>query len=124
MNSFSISDSILDSVKKFLGLNKENKEFDTDILICINSSIVTLWQIGIGVEGFTVTDDEVTYEDYLGADCPYYAMVNLYLCYETRLGFDPPSNSSLLQNMEEKSKELEWRLNAYVDPVDTFDEKN
>ena len=40
--------SILDSIKKLLGIPSEATEFDTDILIHINSVFSILTQLGVG----------------------------------------------------------------------------
>lgn len=43
-----MEDSILQSIKKLLGISKEDTSFDTDIIIDINSEFMTLNQLGIG----------------------------------------------------------------------------
>lgn len=117
------SQSILLCIKKLLGISEDFTGFDMDVLVHINSAIVTLYEIGIGPEGFIITGKETTYEDYLGAECPYLGLVSSYLYFKTRLGFDPPTNSSVLEALKEMVREIEWRLNAYVDPETTFSNK-
>lgn len=115
-------DGILDSVKKPLGLSPEIRNFDSEILIFINSGITTLAQIGIGPRnGFFVSGEDQTYQDYLGEDCQYLSMVNLFLFYTTKLGWDPPQSSMQIEVLKELIREMTWRLNAQVDPKDTFD---
>ena len=41
-------DSILTSVKKSLGITEEYEHFDADILMHINTALMTLTQIGVG----------------------------------------------------------------------------
>lgn len=113
-------DSILLSVKKLLGLTEEVEEFDQDIIININSAIVTLTQIGVGPStGFIITSKEDTYQQWLG-DVSYVNMVNMYLYYKTRLSFDPPTQTALLESLKEQIRETECRLNYEVDPPNTF----
>lgn len=100
-------ESILNSVKKLLGLYPENKEFDIDILSHINSAIFVLNQIGIGKNGFTVFSEQETFSDFLEGHWVYDNIVKMYLYYKTRLGFDPPSNTTF---METQIAELEWRM--------------
>lgn len=117
-----VTDSILNSVKKLLGYEPEYTEFDPDILININSAMFTLRQLGIGPEGgFSITGADETYEDYLGEGCKEIHAVKMYLYYKTKLGFDTPTNSYLVQQIKDEIKELEWRLNAQVDPRSTFE---
>lgn len=119
-----VTDSILNSVKKLLGYEPEYVEFDPDIIMHINSAIFTLRQIGIGPKyGFTVTSEDDTYADYLGDWNLEVNAVKMYLYYKTRLGFDTPQNSYLIEQIKDQIRELEWRLNIQVDPEDTFDNR-
>lgn len=59
------NEKILTSIKKLLGIYEENTDFDTDILIHINSVITILNQLGVGpTEGFTV-DENTEWSDYI-----------------------------------------------------------
>lgn len=112
------SASILNSVKKLLGILPEMKEFDLDILMHINSAISILSQIGVGPdEGFIVLTEEDTYEDYLGEKSQQLGPhVSLYLMYRTKLGFDPPQSSIMTECIKEAIREMECRLSYMVDP--------
>lgn len=115
-------ESILNSVKKLLGIMPESTEFDVDIMMHINGAISALRQIGVGPEyGFTVTSAEDTYDDYLGEGSAETSQVKLYLLYKTRLGFDPPQSSIVAEAIKTNVAEIEWRLNVQVDPTDTFE---
>lgn len=115
-------DSILNSVKKLLGLDPSVKDFDLDIMMNINAAMSTLWQIGVGPEeGFMITSENETFEEYLGPDSKETNQIKMYLFYKTRLGFDPPSSSSVMECIKEMIREAEWRLNAQVDPRSTFE---
>lgn len=107
-----VTDSILNSVKKLLGYEPEYVEFDPDILININSAIFTLRQLGIGPDyPYSIESEDETYEDYLGYDSGLEVhAVKMYLYYKTKLGFDPPSNSYMIDKIKEELRELEWRL--------------
>lgn len=119
-----ITDSILLSVKKLLGLTDEVEEFDVDIMMNINSAIMTLTQLGVGpTSGFIVTGKEDRYEDWLG-DMTNLQAVKMYLYYKTRISFDPPTQGSVMESLKEQIRELEFRLNCQVDPGDTFDSEN
>lgn len=113
--SVSEKDSILNSVKKMLGVDPENHDFDTDILININSAIFVLTQNSVGPpSGFTVTDKNDTYESYLGADKKdIIDPVALYIVTSTKIRFDPPTSSIVMEALKETKRELEWRLNLF-----------
>lgn len=108
-------DSILDSIKKLLGITKEYKHFDPDIIMHINSAFFTLNQLGVGPdEPFKIEDNSDTWDDFVsGQDVE---AIKSYIGLKVRTLFDPPTNSSLLSAMNEQIKEFEWRLNVQVDP--------
>ena len=104
--------SILDSTKKILGVAADYTEFDTDIIIHINSVFGTLNDLGIGpIDGFMIEDSEATWEDFLAGDNRFNP-VKTYMYLRVRLLFDPPTNSFLVSSLQEQIKELEWRLNV------------
>lgn len=64
-----VSDSILKSIKKMLGIDPTMDMFDLDICININSALSNLNQIGLGPhEGFFVNGSEETWSDFLGTN--------------------------------------------------------
>ena len=112
-----MSESILTSTKKILGIENVYTAFDPDILLHINSVFVTLNQLGIGpVTGFAIEDEVPTWVDFLGPD-PRLNSVKTYVYLRVRLLFDPPSTSYLITSMKEQVQELEWRLNVYREGV-------
>lgn len=120
-----VKDSILDSVKKYLGYPVELAEFDSDIILNINAAILTLMQLGIGPTDppFFISDNSSTYEDYLGDRIDLIGLVKMYLVYKTTLGFDSISKSgTYVEMLKEQIRELEWRLNIEVEEHKTFKE--
>lgn len=112
-----MTDSILESTKKLLGLDKDYKQFDMDVIMYINSTFATLNELGVGPpHGFAITDDTKTWQDFMGYD-PRMNSVQLYVYYKTRLSFDPPAAPPLLAAMKEQIRELEWRLEAAQPPA-------
>lgn len=104
-------DSILDSVKKRLGLVPyEVTEFDEDLTDVINSALAEITQVGIGHQtGFAIQDDTATWSDFLGDD-PRLNMARTYVYTQARLLFDPPQHAYLITALENKAKECLWRL--------------
>lgn len=107
-----MSDSILTSTKKILGIEEDYTAFDPDILMHINTVFVTLNQLGIGLEtGYAIEDADPTWIDYLGTDLRLNS-VKTYVYLRVRLLFDPPATSYLLTSMKEQIQEIEWRLSV------------
>lgn len=110
-------DSILLSVKKQLGITAEDLSFDTDIIICINSAFMTLTQLGVGPKtGYSITSDLESWSNFLDGSKNFEAVKN-FVYMSVRLDFDPPSNSGVLQAMERRLKEYEWRLQFNAEDV-------
>lgn len=106
-------DSILNSVKKLLGIDADYKVFDEDILIGINSALMTCMQLGVGPDnGFSVVDDSQKWSDFLGDNLIQLQAVKQYVYLKTRLVFDPPESSAVASSMDNTAKEIEWRLNV------------
>lgn len=106
-----ISDSILDSTKKLIGLDKDYHDFDADLVTFINSAFFNLRQLGVGpAEGFNITDDKAVWSDF-SSDDSILTGVKPYIQQKVRLQFDPPSNSFVESSIRENIKEYEWRLN-------------
>lgn len=109
-------DSILDSVKKDLGVTVEYTNFDPDIIMGINSSFSILTQLGVGPEeGFHIEDRNAVWTDFL-ADDARLEFVKSYVSKKTKQFFDPPQTGPLASALDQVLKELEWRINIAVDP--------
>lgn len=107
-----MSDSILTSTKKILGIEEDYTAFDEDIMMHINSVFSTLNQLGIGPEnGYAIGDAEDTWDDFLGNELRLNS-VKTYVYLRVRLLFDPPTTSYLIDSMKAQVTELEWRLNV------------
>ena len=107
-------DSILDSIKKLLGIQPEYTSFDEDIIIAINTSFATLNQLGVGPEGgYMIEDNTQTWNDYITTT--NLNMVKTYVHLKSRLLFDPPTGG-VLDAIKNQLAELEFRLYLEVDP--------
>lgn len=104
-------ESILDSVKKALGLDPGLTAFDLDLVMHINSVFLTLHQIGVGVPGFTIEDREAVWDSFIPPNVNREA-VRSYVYMKVRLIFDPPPSAYGMQSLEKMCNELEWRLNV------------
>ena len=110
-----IVESILQSIKKLLGIASDYDHFDTDIIIHINSVFMYLNQLGVGPsEGFYIKDKSSLWTDFVQEEGLVEA-IKTYMYLRVKLFFDPPNNSSLLESMNKQIGELEWRINVAVD---------
>lgn len=110
-----MEESILTSIKKLLGISEDYTQFDTDIIIHINSVFSILHQLGVGPDdGFEIVDKTVTWEDYTD-DSTLISSVKTYIYLKVRSYFDPPTSGTAVDAINQQIKELEWRLNVAVD---------
>lgn len=117
-----ISDSILSSVKKLIGIPEEEISFDLDILLNINAASSTLFQLGVLKKPYTATSKADTYTDLIpnGTE-DVVNMIKMYFVYKTRLGFDSSTmGTAVIEVVKEMIRETEWRLMAAFNPNDTF----
>lgn len=118
-----MSNSILTSIKKILGLPEDYTAFDPDIILYINSVLSTLAELGIGPStGFSIEDETAEWSDLLGDDLALFQDVKTYVGLRVRILFDPPATSFHLAAMEKQIEEHVWRISvkredvAWVDP--------
>lgn len=106
--------SILNSVKKVLGIAAEYLAFDQDIMMHINTALATLTQLGVGpAAGFTVDDANDEWDAFVDPTDHQYNAVKSYVFLRVRMLFDPPQTSYLINAQTDQIKELEWRLNVH-----------
>lgn len=109
------AESILTSVKKLLGIAEEYTQFDTDIIIHINTIFMTLQQMGIGPkDGFSITDENDIWTDFM-EDSILLNSVKTYMYLRVKLLFDPPLTSSTVDSFNKLISELEFRMNSKVE---------
>ena len=110
-----MNESILTSIKKLLGITEECTNFDTDIVIHINSIFMTLHQLGVGPkEGFRIEDDLTTWDEYVTEDDNLDA-VKTYIYLKVKILFDPPLGAAVMEATKQMIQELEWRLNVQAE---------
>ena len=128
-------ESILDSVKTFLGIEVDIVEdpsgefidegdtnFDQELIMHINSAFTILGQLGAGPEGgYRITSREDEWEDFFLTDT-LVDLVKSYVYLKVRLMFDPPQNSFLVNSIQDQIKEFEWRLQVIFEPYTLTEE--
>lgn len=109
-------ESILTSIKKLVGVNEDCTDFDTDIIMHINTVFSGLNQMGAGPEGgFYIKDKYPVWSDYIPKTNKNLEMIKTYVYLKVRLLFDPPTISALLESLKQLIAEYEWRISVEVD---------
>ena len=115
-----MGESILASIKKMLGLEADYTPFDTDIIILINSALMTLTQLGVGPkDGFSIRDYSTKWSDFITNKI----LINSaqeYVYMKVKMVFDPPGNSFVMDAMKQRCNEYEVRMNMQAESVEDF----
>lgn len=109
--------SILNSIKKLLGLDSEYTPFDQDIILHINAVLRVLNQLGVGSSTFRVSSASEEWSEFLtSSDEVNLDDVITFVYLRVRLLFDPPSSGIVTDSIKATIDELTWRINVAVDP--------
>lgn len=110
-------ESILTSIKKLLGISEEYTQFDSDIIMHINTVFLNLTQLGVGPSsGFFIEDSSAEWSDFVNIeDNAQLQAIKTYVYLKVKLLFDPPLSSSVTESYNRQIAELEWRLNVAVE---------
>lgn len=102
---------VLSTIKKTIGISDEDKSFDIDLLLHINTTLLILSQLGLKEADITpMIDEETTWEQLLGGRTDL-EVVKTYIYFKVKNMFDPPTNSAGLEANNKLIAELEWRIN-------------
>lgn len=102
-----MTQSILLTIKKMLGIAEEYHAFDLDIITHINSVFLFLYQFGVGPDSpYQITGEDEEWSNFQTS----ITGVPTYVYLKVRLLFDPPTNSFLVDSIKEQIKEFEWRF--------------
>lgn len=109
-----INNSILTSIKKLLGITEQCTDFDSDIIMHINTVFMILNQLGVGEKTFSIEDSKAIWGDFLKDDTDLEA-IKTYIHLKVRLIFDPPLSTAVREAIQNSINELEWRLNIQAE---------
>lgn len=105
-------ESILESIKRPLGLNEEDTSFDDELEMHINGVFSVLHQIGVApVDNFTIDGKTTKWSDFL-LDRENVQMVKSYMFMQVQLIFDPPSTSFAIESKQKLIDQLVWRMQS------------
>lgn len=108
-------EKILKQVKSQIGIGEDCQDYDSDLILLINSAFATLNQLGAGPkEGFSITGDSEEWNQFSeGLEINF---VKQYVYLKTKLAFDPSNSSFALESTKKQIDELEFRISVEVDP--------
>jgi hypothetical protein len=110
------SNRILGTIKKMLGIGTDNS-FDTDVIADINSTLLALNQMGVGpTDVFSITGESEVWADFF-ANAINLEAVKSYVYIKTKMVFDPPASSTVLDALTRQADDLAWRLTAQAEPI-------
>lgn len=116
-----MEESILNSIKKLLGIQPDYTHFDQDLIIHINSCFATLHQLHVGTEEpFVITGADESWAEFMMNETKIQS-VKTYIYLKVKLLFDSNSmGAATLAAYQDMIKEYEWRLNVAVDPPNEY----
>lgn len=118
-----MEESILNSIKKLLGIQPDYTHFDQDIIIHINSCFATLNQLGVGPEEpFTISGPDEAWAEFMQSETKIQS-VKTYIYLKVKILFDSTSmGGATLEAYQQMAQEYEWRLNVAADKPIEYDE--
>lgn len=109
-------DSIVNTIKKSLGIDESDDSFDSDIILNVNTTIFSLSQMGVGPSnGYVVTSIDDKWIDYINTTTINLEGIKTVIYLKTKLIFDPPTNATVIESIKKTITELEWRLTLAVE---------
>ena len=114
-----MEDSILNSIKKSLGIAPEYTQFDPEIIMHINSVFMFLQQIGVGPSNtYSIESDSETWTDFFSsANVKDVSAAKSLMFLKVKMLFDPPTIGSVNESYNKLIDELTWRCSIEGDNV-------
>ena len=114
-----MEDSILNSIKKSLGITPEYTQFDPEIIMHINSVFMFLQQIGVGpTNTYSIESDSETWTDFFSsANVKDVSAAKSLMFLKVKMLFDPPTIGSVNESYNKLIDELTWRCMIEGDNV-------
>ena len=105
--------TILDDIKKLIGIVPDYEAFDDQLLICINAAFATLHQLGVGPEEGFLVEKDTDWDEYISTERLNF--IKSYVSMKVRVMFDPPTSSFALDAINKQIAEYEWRITSEVE---------
>jgi len=107
------STTILDDVKKQVGIVPDYDAFDDQLLLDINAAFATLHQLGVGPEEGFLVEADTEWESYISTERLNF--IKSYISMKVKVMFDPPTSSFALDALNKQIEEYEWRICSEVE---------
>lgn len=104
--------TVLEGVKKEIGVIPPIEYFDSELILFINSELSILAQLGVGDKnGYSIKTGEETWEDLLPDVTPMELnAAPTYVGLRVKLVFDTPGSAAVINAIKEEIRELGERL--------------
>lgn len=109
-----MNDSILNTIKKMLGIELDYTAFDEELIRHINGAFMILGQLGVPFDDttyFKITGPDEIWANFIKDETNIESVIN-DVYFRVRLWWDPPTNSYAVSAMERQNAELDWRLSV------------
>lgn len=107
--------TVVDSIKKLLGIDKDDDYFDVEILAHINTVMLNLSQIGLGDYDALICSQETTWDSLNVGHIVNHKTLETYIYLRVKLIFDPPQSSMVTDSFKSIISEYEWRINHEIE---------
>lgn len=106
-----MNESIFDSIRKIIGTGELDEYFNPDLCFAINSVLMQAHSMGLVCDDYSISDNTKTWADILKREdqINLHALIS-WAALRTRLLFDPPTSSILLNSIKEEADRLEWYI--------------
>lgn len=111
-----MSDTIMETVKKAIGVPPVVTDFDDVIQMHINAALGTMYQLATFDSPVYLETGDEQWTD-ITSSSQQLSLVQEYVSLKTRMAFDPPQSGSYSTALDDRIAELEFRINVEGDPT-------
>lgn len=118
------NESVLKTIRAMmLSGESDIQDFDTDLMVFINSSLAKLFQAGVKDvdRPFRISGEDLTWSQIISKE-EYLETIKEYIYIDVKLVFDPPTSSIVTEALKQKRDEDFWRITAQIDMSTIKDE--
>lgn len=116
-----MNESILDSIKSLLPIDKDITDFDGDLIVLINSSLSRLLQLGVGDKPFRIEGSSETWGQLLSKE-EYLDAVKEVVFIDVKMVFDPPTSSVVMEALKAIRNEDMYRITTQIEIANPLEE--
>ena len=116
-----MNESILDSIKSLLPIDKDITDFDGDLIVLINSSLSRLLQLGVGEKPFRIEGSSETWDQLLNKE-EYLDAVKEVVFIDVKMVFDPPTSSVVMEALKAIRNEDMYRITTQIEIANPLEE--